>query len=220
MRQDKIDIRGRNGFPITGSLIRQDRPASRLAVFFPGLTYRNGMPVLHYPRQLLLARGYDVLNVDYAYDAIPDFMALPEADMVAWIGEDARAAMGAAFALGPYAHFTLVGKSLGTAAMAAVAPDEPRLASADLIWLTPGFRTHGVAERMARSPQRSIIVIGTADPHNEEAHVSAARTRGAEVVEMPGLDHGLEKPGDVAGSLLAMREIMERIAAWVDASPG
>jgi hypothetical protein len=217
MKHEKVDIRGRNGFTIAGSLIRQDRPASRLAVFFPGLTYRTTMPVLYYPRQLLLARGYDVLSVDYTYDRIPEFMALGEEDKIAWIGADAREAISAAFALGNYGHFTLVGKSLGTAAMAAVAPDEPRLASADLVWLTPGFKTHGVLTGMERSPQRSIVVIGTADPHYEELYVAAACARGSKVVLMPDLDHGLENPGDIAGSLTAMRELIEHLATWLDA---
>lgn len=195
MKQDRIDIQGRNGLSIQNSLIRQDDRNSRLAVFFPGLTYRNIMPVLYYPRQLLLARGYDILSVDYAYDQISEFMDLSEADKIAWIGADARTAM------------------------AAVAPDEPRLASADLIWLTPGFRTHGVLERMARCAQRSLILLGTEDPHYEEAYVEAARARGADVILMPGLDHGLEKPGHVADSVAGMHTIIEQISRWLDASP-
>jgi dienelactone hydrolase len=218
MKQDKIDIRGRNGLSIPNSLIRQDEGNSRLAVFFPGLTYRNIMPVLYYPRQLLLERGYDILSINYAYDQIPEFMDLSEEDKIAWIGMDARAAMAAVFALGRYKHFTLVGKSLGTAAMAAVAPHEPRLASAELIWLTPGFKTHGVLENMARCSHRSLIVLGTEDPHYEEAYIEAARARGAEVVLLPGLDHGLEKPGRVVDSVAAMHSLIERISSWCDAS--
>ena len=220
MKQDKIDIQGRSGLAIPNSLIRQDERNSRLAVFFPGLTYRNTMPVLYYPQKLLLARGYDVLSVDYAYDQIPEFMDLSEEDKIAWIGTDACAAMAAVFALEQYEHFTLVGKSLGTAAMAAVAPDEPELASADLVWLTPGFKTRGVAEGMARSPQRSLIVLGTEDPHYEEAYVDAAHARGAEVILLPGFEHGLEKPGLVVDSLAGMHTIIEQISRWLDASPG
>jgi sugar (pentulose or hexulose) kinase len=145
-------------------------------------------------------------------------MGLSEEDKIAWIGADGRAAMAAVFALDRYEHFTLVGKSLGTAAMAAAAPDEPRLASADLIWLTPGFKTHGVLQGMSRCLQRSIIVIGMMDPHYEETHIVAARARRAELVEMRDLDHRLEKPGDVAGSLVAMTKIVERLAAWLDIS--
>ncbi|WP_243368935.1 alpha/beta hydrolase [Microvirga solisilvae] len=216
MKQEKLTIAGRQGVAISGTLIRQDRPSRRLAILFPGLTYRNSMPVLYYPRQLLLERGYEVLTVDYSYDQIPDFADLPEDEKVTWIGDDARAVMDVVSLLGGYEHFTLVGKSLGTAAMAALAPDEPSLASADLVWLTPGFKTHGVLDGMARCPQRSIIVLGTADPHYEAEYVEAARARGAEVALLPGLDHGLETPGDVIGSVEAMAEVMKRLAAWLD----
>ncbi|MDF2971431.1 MAG: hypothetical protein K0R61_1881 [Microvirga sp.] len=219
MKHDKIDIQGCNGLSISNNLTRQDDGNSRLAVFFPGLTYRNTMPALYYPRQLLLTRGYDVLSINHTYDQIPEFMSLSEEDKVSWIGADAHAAIEAVFALGQYEHFTLVGKSLGTVAMAAIAPHERRLASADLIWLTPGFKTHGVLEGMARCFQRSLIVLGTEDPHYEEAYVEAARARGAEVALMLGLDHGLEKPGHVAASVAAMHGIVERISRWLDDCP-
>lgn len=216
MKQEKLEIVGRQGLAIPNALIRQDNPSGRLAILFPGLTYRNSMPALYYPRQLLLARGCDVLMVNYAYDQIPEFGVLSEEEKVAWIGAEARAVMGGVLALNSYEHFTLVGKSLGTAAMAAIAPDEPRLASADLIWLTPGFKTHGVLEGMARCPQRSVLVLGTADPHYEEPYVEAARARGADVVLLSGIDHGLEKPGDVVASVEAMAEIMTLLSAWLD----
>lgn len=216
MKQDTLAIAGRHGLAIPNILVRQDRPSRRLAILFPGLTYRNSMPALYYPRQLLLARGYDVLTVDYAYDEIPAFNASSEEEMVAWIGDDARAVMDAVFALNGYEHFTLVGKSLGTAAMAAVAPDEPRLASAHLVWLTPGFKTHGVADAMARCSQRSILVLGTEDPHYEAEFVESARARGSEAVLLPGLDHGLERPGDAIGSAEAMAEVLKCLAAWLD----
>jgi hypothetical protein len=72
---------------------------------------------------------------------------------------------------------------------------------------------------MARCFQRSLIVLGTEDPHYEEAYVEAARARGAEVALMLGLDHGLEKPGHVAASVAAMHGIVERISRWLDDCP-
>jgi hypothetical protein len=219
MKQEKLTFVGQDGLAIPSTLITQAQTSRRLAVLFPGFTYRSSMPALYYPRQFFVARGYDVLSIDYTYDQSADFTALSEEDKIAWVGADARAAMALALALGRYEHFTLVGKSLGTAAMAAVAPDEPRLATADLVWLTPGFKTYGVADGMGRCPQRSMIVIGTDDPHYEEHQIAAARARGSEVVLLPGLDHGLERSGDVPASLTAMREIIERLSAWLDASP-
>ena len=214
MPAETLGITGHRGLPVPNALTRSAESSRHLAVLFPGFGYRNTMPALHYSRALMLARGADVLTVDYAYDLIPDFLAAPDDEKLAWIRSDATGVVDAVEALGRYDRFIVIGKSAGTAAMAMVVPERPGLAEADLVWLTPGFRTPGVPEGMARCPQRSIIVIGSADPHYNEEHLDAARRRGAEVVIIPDLDHGLEKPGDVIGSVTAMAEIMQRLAAW------
>jgi hypothetical protein len=84
MKQEKLTIAGRKSLAIPGTWISQDHPGRRLAILFPGLTYRSSMPVLYYTRQLLLARGYDVLAIDYAYDQIPDLGPCPKSKR--WLG--------------------------------------------------------------------------------------------------------------------------------------
>ena len=96
-----------------------------------------------------------------------------------------------------------------------IIPDRAGLAGADLVWLTPAFLVSGMPEGMARCQNRSLLVIGTQDPHFNEVHLQAARERGTKVIIMPGLDHGLEKPNDVIGSLEAMASIIGRLASWV-----
>ena len=96
-----------------------------------------------------------------------------------------------------------------------IIPDRAGLAGADLVWLTPVFLVSGMPEGMARCKNRSLLVIGTQDPHFNEVHLQAARERGTKVIIMPGLDHGLEKPNDVIGSLEAMASIIGRLASWV-----
>ncbi|MBF9232473.1 hypothetical protein [Microvirga alba] len=215
MKQSTLAINGYRDLSLPNGLTRQDGPSRGLAILFPGFGYRNTMPALYYCRQLLLARGHDVLTVDYTYDLMPDFLAAPQEERLGWIKADAQAALGAALALGGYEHFTVIGKSAGTAAMAYTIPDEPRLAKAELVWLTPGFKTPGVPEGMARCPQRSILVIGTADYLYDEGHLQAARDRGVEVVLVPDLDHGLEIPGRVTASVAAMGTITERLSIWL-----
>ena len=100
-------------------------------------------------------------------------------------------------------------------AMAMIIPDRAGLAGADLVWLTPAFLVSGMPEGMARCQNRSLLVIGTQDPHFNEVHLQAARERGTKVIIMPGLDHGLEKPDDAIGSLEAMASIIGRLASWV-----
>ncbi|QFU17508.1 hypothetical protein [Microvirga thermotolerans] len=215
MPAEALTIVGHRSHPVPGALIRAPEKSRHLAVLFPGFGYRNTMPLLYYSRALLLARGADVLTVDYAYDTLPAFLEAQNEEKLAWIRSDASAVFDAVEALDRYERLTIIGKSAGTAAMALTVPGRAELASADLVWLTPGFNTPGMPEGMAQCRQRSIVFIGTADPHYKETHLAAARSRGAEVAVFEGLDHGLEKSGDIHGSITAMVHIMKRLDEWI-----
>lgn len=216
MSAETLPVVGYRHLPVPNALVRASERSRHLAILFPGFGYRNTMPVLYYCRALMLARGADVLTVDYAYDLTAEFTGAADDEKLAWIRADASAVFDAVQALGGHDRFTVIGKSAGTAAMAMTIPERDGLDRADLIWLTPGFRIPQVPAGMARCRQRSFIAIGTADPHYDEEHLDAARRRGAEVAVMPDLDHGLEKPGDVVASVTAMGEIIRRLSAWID----
>jgi hypothetical protein len=215
MRDEVLFISGYRDLPVPHRLTRPADNARHLAILLPGMGYSNTMPALYYARALMLARGADVLAVDYAYDLMPDFLAASHEEKLAWIRTDVTAALDAVEAVGDYEQITLIGKSAGTAAMGMIVPERPRLAHADLVWLTPAYLMAGVAEGIARCQNRAILVIGNQDPHFNGAHVQAAWERGTEVIIVPDLDHGLEKPNDVVGSLEAMTSIMRGLAAWV-----
>ncbi|MFE1775452.1 hypothetical protein [Streptomyces sp. NPDC059008] len=72
------------------------------------------------------------------------------------------------------------------------------------IWLTPMLDVPEVAQAVKVSTAHSPIVGGTWDPHGD----AAARAGKAQVLELPGADHGLETPGDVQGSLLALATVI------------
>ena len=216
MPAETLPVAGYRELPVPNALIRTAERSRHLAILFPGFGYRNTMPALYYSRDLMQARGADVLTVDYVYDLTPAFTGASDDEKLAWIRADASAVFDTVQALGGYDRLTIIGKSAGTAAMAMTIPEREGLDRADLIWLTPGFRIPQVPAGMARCRQRSFLAIGTADPHYDEEHLDAARRRGAEVVVMPDLDHGLEKPGDVVGSVSAMVQIIRRLNIWID----
>jgi hypothetical protein len=214
MSSESLTIPAQRGTSIPAHLARGD--GQWLAVLFPGLTYRNTMPVMHFSRLLLAERGADVLAVDYAYDLNSDFRGASDEDQLEWIGADGRAVLSAALDLGSYRRCTIVGKSLGTIAMGWSVPDEPRLAQADLVWLTPSLQGTGLRERMSRCGGRSVVVIGTRDPGFESTLVNEWKQAGTATIVVAGADHGLERPGDVLGSLAALEEVFRPLGAWLD----
>lgn len=207
-------IAGERGISIPATLMRSG--GRELAIVFPGLTYRNTMPVMHFSRLLMATRGADVFAVDYAYDQAPGFREASDDVKLGWIGADGRAALTTALGLGSYERITVIGKSLGTIAMGWAIPHEPRLAGADLVWLTPSLIDTGLKERMRACRQRSIVVIGTKDPAYDEALLEDLRGDGFAVAVIPEADHGLERKGDAHGSVAAIGEMVAHVSAWLD----
>ena len=92
------------------------------------------MPVLYYPRRLLLERGADALLVEYDYRGREDFRMPRDRERDSWFFDDVAAACAAGLGQRPYSGVTLVGKSLGTLAMGYLLTEDARLSRARCVW--------------------------------------------------------------------------------------
>jgi hypothetical protein len=212
---EPLEILGYCGLPVPNSMVRVGESARHLAVVYPGLRYTTGMPGCYYPALAMLAKGADVLNVDYEYNN-PGFQELPDREQSRWIAADASAALRAALAFGKYERITLIGKSLGTIAMGSLLSAEPGLERADFIWLTPVLRQPPVLKAMTSRRHHGLFVIGTADTQYDESLLAeAVQSTGGESLVLPGVDHGLEIPGDAPGSIRAMETIVRKIDDFI-----
>jgi hypothetical protein len=176
-----------------------DRPeAPRRVVLLPGIRYPTTAPLLWFTRAVAAARGWGTLGVAG--------VAAGDPDPLGWTDARARAALDHA----PAAETVLVGKSLGTTAAGLAA--ERGLAA---IWLTPLLDREEVAAAISASTAPTLLVGGTADP----TWVPGAVPGGApfERLELEGLDHALQREGDVAGSLDALREVTRAVDGFLAA---
>jgi len=212
---DVLDITGYRGLPVPNSMVRVVENAVRLAVIFPGLRYTTSMPGCYYPGLVMLFKGADVLNVDYDYTK-PEFQALSDGEQSRRIEADASAAVRTALSAGKYEKITLIGKSLGTIVLGQLLAAEPVLKDADFIWLTPVLRSPPAQQAMKSRPHHGLFVIGTADTQYDGSKLTeVVQSTGAESLVLPGVDHGLEIPGDVPGTIRAMETIARRIDDFV-----
>ena len=183
-----------------------------LAVLFPGLNYTCDMPLLFYPLKLLLARGAEVLQVRADYTA-QAYRSLPPEERAAWLAADARAVVRAARLQGEYARLVLVGKSIGTIALASLVSLEPQ---AITIWLTPLLRNPLVTAAAEKNRAAALFVAGTADDLYDAValkRIQAATQAEAELIE--GGDHSLEIEGDFFASLRSLEQIMRAIDGFL-----
>ena len=212
-----LDIRGHRGEAVSNTFFPQDSEARSLAVIFPGLGYTAHMPVLYYPRLLLLERGADVLVVEYDYREWANSRMPRDPETDRWFFDDVAAACEAGLRRRPYSGVTLVGKSLGTLAMGYLLTEDARLSEARCVWLTPLLRNDRLRAQMGRAGGRSLFLIGTADGHYDPEYLEEVRlASGGESVVIQGADHSLEIEGDTVGSIRAVEQTVRVMQRFLD----
>lgn len=207
------NLPGFDGGPLPNTFF-QHSASARLGIILPGAGYTAQAPLLYYARSVLSAAGADVLLVDRYYSAEPGFAGLPPEDQRAAVRADAIAAWRAGCAQRDYEHVTVIGKSLGTWALADLLMREPAARQADTVWLTPLLRRKWVREAITRCGGRSLFIIGTADPRYDPGLLTEVRENvPATVLVIDGGDHGFEIPGQPIASI----QVLERVVAAMQA---
>jgi predicted alpha/beta-hydrolase family hydrolase len=209
-----LEIKGHRDELVPNTLLWQERQAGQVAIVLPGIGYTCHMPLLYYASQTLLTVGMDVLWVEYHYIRRADYRVLSGAEQNQWFFEDVAAACRMALTQRSYREITLVGKSLGTRAMAQLIATDARLAQCRDVWLTPVLRDATVREQIKGRPH-ALVVIGTADPYYDSAYLAGLEANGSsQVMVVEGADHNLEIKGDVESSLVILQEVTRAIKGF------
>jgi len=199
---------------VPNTFIRQPMETAHLGILLPGHRHTVDRPELHYAERVLLARGADVLRVEYVYWRT-DFMSHSEGERDAWLRADVEAAGRRALEERAYQRITLVGKSLGTLAMGHLLAQAEFQKSA-CVWLTPLLTVGWLCERIEQFRPPSLFVVGTTDRFYQLAiqdHLQAVT--GGRVLVVQGADHSLEVPGSLSGSLAALGQIVSAMEQFI-----
>jgi hypothetical protein len=169
----------------------------RCVVVLPGVRYFSQAPLLWFARGAAQARGWSVLELSERAPA--------DQEPFEWMRDRAGRALAATDA----GTVAVVGKSLASAAAPLVA--ERGLPA---VWLTPLLVRPEVVSALAGASAPSLLVGSTADPTWADGEQPAGDA--VEVLEFDGLDHSLEVDGDPLASLDVLRQVTERIGAFLD----
>lgn len=197
MKLDIIDLPSYWGTELRHKHIRTQEQNHKLAVLFPGQNYPCNMPPLHYARSTAIQAGYDVLLLEYGYQAAR--LELNIQDLPKVIDECVASIQQI---ITPYRQVSFISKSLGTV----VAGESHRRLDRSVkhIYLTP------LVDALPYINSSSGAVIYGGNDHvfcNIEAEqiiLSDKRT----IIEIPHADHALEA-GDVIQSLSILSSIVD-----------
>ncbi|WP_372867755.1 alpha/beta hydrolase [Planomicrobium okeanokoites] len=210
MKLVKGSAEGYKGYGVPYLMIRQEEASDRLAVMLPGAGYTNQAPLFHYATDIYLQKGYDVLNVNYRYnDEFYDDFSMEELSEA--IRFDVAKVIGQVLAESSYKDFCLIGKSLGTIALASEL-QRPLFRDAAAIWLTPLIKRPDVFDAMLTLPNRALGFIGDEDRVYDAERWNEIKTNPQMTLRLvPGTEHSLEIPGKTLASIDIMKDIMAEI---------
>jgi hypothetical protein len=180
-----------------GEAILHEGDPGRCAVVLPGVRYFSQAPLLWFAREAAQAHGWSVLELSERAPA--------GEEPFAWMRDRAERALDAASDAGTVA---VIGKSLGSAAA-------PLAAERGLpaVWLTPLLVRPEVVAGLAASSAPILLVGSAADPTWANGELPGGDA--VEVLELDGLDHSLQVDGDPLASLDVLRQVTERIGAFL-----
>lgn len=209
-----LPIFGYSGEAVPNRFFQQTSAARDLAILLPGLNYTCDMPLLYYPARLLVERGADVLQLRVDYTR-PEFQSRERPEQVAWMGEDARAAVQAGIGQRNYDRLVLIGKSIGTLGLAYLVT-QGGLATATTIWLTPLLRQPWLVQAAQQCRGPALFVAGTGDSTYDPAALEKVQqATGAKSFILEGANHSLEIPGELDRSIAWIGKYVQEIDSFL-----
>jgi predicted alpha/beta-hydrolase family hydrolase len=180
-----------------GEAVLHEGDPARCAVVLPGVRYFSQAPLLWFAREAAQAAGWSVLEVGERAPA--------DEEPFEWMRKRAASALEAASDAGTV---VVIGKSLGSAAAPLAA--ERGLAA---VWLTPLLVRPEVVAALASASAPALLVGSAADPTWSDGEQPGSDS--IELLEFEGLDHSLQVEGDPLASLDVLRQVTERIGAFL-----
>ncbi len=209
MEITNINIIGSEGFNLKNSFFSFGDDYKGLAIFLPGAGYTCDMPVMYYPRKVLLSEQYDALTVEYSFQT-RGLMYNP-GEMSNSVLIDAENAVKAVLEEKTYDNFVLVGKSLSTPIISQLLIKFPQLSNSRAVYLTPVF-SKKFNSLTARVKQESLMIIGTNDPFYKPELISQLEEeKKFKLMVLEGADHGLENRNNCMKSIDYLKDICKGI---------
>jgi pimeloyl-ACP methyl ester carboxylesterase len=179
-----------------GEAVLHEGDAARCLVLLPGVRYFSQAPLLWFTREAAQAAGWSVLELSERAPA--------DQDPFEWMRARAERALAATDA----EQVVVAGKSLGS--IAALLAAERGLPG---IWLTPLLVRPEVLAALNASNAAALAIGSPADETWSGGGRPSAES--LELLELEGLDHSLQVPGDPLASLDVLRRVVEAVDGFL-----
>ncbi|MRR31645.1 hypothetical protein EG834_15245 [bacterium] len=185
------------------------------------MNYNMDMPILFFARRLLLWRGVDVFNLNPNTRSTA-FQSASETDQLIWLQADMQAGIPTGLAQSNYRQLILVGKSIGSLAIATVVEYAQALLPTAFVWLTPLLRNEVVFQAAMNAAGPQVHLCGGADSTYKADRLQRILSTkpNASAYIADGANHILEVPGNdqatftgFSGAMLFLGKFLDSVLA-------
>ncbi|UOK59793.1 MULTISPECIES: alpha/beta hydrolase [Metabacillus] len=195
------------------TLLSKNSNTKSLAIMLPGLGYTAQGPLFHYSTGVFLNKNADVLHINYQYNAA-FYESFTNEEIDEALKRDVRNVIDTVLSAHTYSVFYLIGKSLGTIALASEL-GRTAFFDAKVIWLTPLLNREDVFGSIVKSKKRGLCMIGDKDPYYKEDRFQQLKDNPIlNSVLIPEANHSLELDGDPVGSVDILKAVIAKIEAF------
>ncbi len=192
-------------FSVNVSYFRRDNPKG-VVVVFPGAGYSHMGPCIYYPSGALYEEGYEILNLEYDFrwECLKDNNVETYAEFYSFLvsGLDQ-------FELPE--NKIILSKSIGSRIVAS----GDTSSSNKIIWLTPALKDVFVLDAMISNANRSLNVIGDADPFYDQDKIEQLKNKTLMSLVIAGADHDLDIDTDLNRSIDNLKTIVSTVKDFV-----
>ncbi|WP_294373313.1 alpha/beta family hydrolase [uncultured Clostridium sp.] len=177
-----------------------------LAVILPGIGYTLDRPILDYSKKLCLELGYDVLPIEYGFQA-----ARKEFDKEKFqIVVDETMELISMSLNEKYKKIIFIGKSIGTVIQRIIQKKIISEGSHKYIFINVYFTPVDKTVELGIDKE-SLVFTGTKDPLIKKGSVEIIeKMKNVNLVKIHNADHSLNIKGDVVNSTKIIMEVIQR----------
>lgn len=197
--------------PIAYTHVTTPQSDARLAILLPGLGYSTDAPAFHYTAGLLLEQGYHIIEVNYRYRD----PAYEQVELETQVVSDVMMVLDTLLSSDSYEEVLVVGKSLGTIAMASLWENKA-FDRMNGIWLTPLLNRADVKSALSNSTHRQLVIQGDREWAFDETWMNAFATHPSiRPIDLRGVGHSLDHESGVSASLDVLQELLDAILIFI-----
>ena len=193
-----IPIKATCGHEILNSLFRHEPSSESIVVLFPGGNYSCDKPLLYYAREVALAKGCDVLSLEYGYNKIGPYRTEYFQSTLGEVKKTIEICLSY-----NYKKIYFISKSLGNL----FAGEITKLyqdSNIKNLYLTPLENTIAYIHL-----EPSTVIVGTKDPFYTKNNIDPINENPlVDLHVIVEADHSLEIENDYNGSLKALGEVV------------